>query len=359
MTLVQTVTKEKLYSECYNKNQIYRMIKKGEMPAALNNVVDYEFYLYLSSSVMASSSQEGNIDFETSSSGRYIRYNEIIGKGTTKKVYKGLDRALGMEIAWCKTELTEDMLNNMEFLELLLTEGGLLMLLDHENIVKCYDSWVDEEAKTIHMITEYFPSGNLVQYLRNNHTLEGNAAIKNWCRQILNGIAYLHSQTPPIVHRDIKAENIFINGKTGCVKLADFGFALSLEQGTCSQKYGTPRYMAPEIREGNGYNQLADIHSFGMCVLEMFTGEPPYSNCSTQSGFLALVEAGVEPPELCKVEGDDAYQFISKCLAPASERPSAIELLNDPFLAPSFRSILTARFLSLVRFVHRVCSCLS
>uniref|UniRef100_A0A803NEQ2 non-specific serine/threonine protein kinase n=1 Tax=Chenopodium quinoa TaxID=63459 RepID=A0A803NEQ2_CHEQI len=263
-----------------------------------------------------------------------------------------------MEIAWCKTELTEDLFNNVEFLELLLAEGGLLKLLDHENIVKCYDSWVDEEAKTIHMITEYFPSGNLSRHLRFNHKLKGNAAIKKWCIQILNAIAYLHSQTPPIVHRDIKPENILINGKTGCVKLADFGFALSLEQGTCNQIYGEKGYVAPEILEGNGYDESVDIFSFGMCVLEMITGGPPYSDVELELNKGGEAGVNVDPPELSKVKDKIAYAFISKCLAPSSERPSAIELLNDPFLAPRSPSILRGRFQSLVRLAHWLCSCL-
>uniref|UniRef100_A0A803NEQ1 non-specific serine/threonine protein kinase n=1 Tax=Chenopodium quinoa TaxID=63459 RepID=A0A803NEQ1_CHEQI len=306
---------------------------------------------------MASTSQGGNNneDIETDSSGRYERYNEIIGTGKTKTVYKGYDKEAGTEIAWSKIHITEDLEKNEGFLKLLLAEGDLMKSLDHENIVKCYESWVDNEEKTIHMITEYFPSGNLLQYLRKHKSEDNNAEIKNWCRQILDAIAYLHSQTPPIVHRDIKAENIFINEETGSVKLADFGFALRLEQETCNRKYGTPRYMAPEVHKGKDYNQLADIYSFGLCVLEILTGEQPYSECSSKVEFLLLVADGVKPPELRKVKDNDAYDFIYRCLAPASERPSAIELLNDPFVAPSFSSILSARFLSLVQ---RVCSCI-
>lgn len=49
--------------------------------------------------------------------------------------------------------------------------------------------------------------------------------LKSWCRQILKGLAFLHSRAPPIIHRDLKCDNIFINGTTGCVKIGDLGLA--------------------------------------------------------------------------------------------------------------------------------------
>ena len=49
--------------------------------------------------------------------------------------------------------------------------------------------------------------------------------LKNWCRQILKGLAFLHSRTPPVIHRDLKCDNIFITGTTGSVKIGDLGLA--------------------------------------------------------------------------------------------------------------------------------------
>lgn len=49
--------------------------------------------------------------------------------------------------------------------------------------------------------------------------------LKNWCRQILKGLQYLHTRTPPIIHRDLKCDNIFITGTTGSVKIGDMGLA--------------------------------------------------------------------------------------------------------------------------------------
>lgn len=49
--------------------------------------------------------------------------------------------------------------------------------------------------------------------------------LKSWCRQILKGLAFLHSRSPPIIHRDLKCDNIFITGTTGSVKIGDLGLA--------------------------------------------------------------------------------------------------------------------------------------
>ena len=63
-------------------------------------------------------------------------------------------------------------------------------------------------------------------------------AIKNWARQILRGLVYLHSHNPPIIHRDIKCDNIFVNGNHGEVKIGDLGLAIVMQQPTARSVIG-------------------------------------------------------------------------------------------------------------------------
>lgn len=63
-------------------------------------------------------------------------------------------------------------------------------------------------------------------------------AIKNWARQILRGLVYLHSHNPPIIHRDLKCDNIFINGNHGEVKIGDLGLATVMHQTTARSVIG-------------------------------------------------------------------------------------------------------------------------
>ncbi|GAY35092.1 hypothetical protein CUMW_278040 [Citrus unshiu] len=266
---------------------------------------------------------------ETDPTCRYIRYKEVIGKGAFKTVYKAFDEVNGLEVAWCQVRI-DDVLQSPEDLERLYSEVHLLKSLKHNNIIRFYNSWIDDQNKTVNIITELFTSGSLRQY-RKKHKKVDMKAVKGWARQILSGLIYLHSHDPPIIHRDLKCDNIFINGNQGEVKIGDLGLATIMEQANAKSVIGTPEFMAPELYDEN-YNELADIYSFGMCMLEMVTFEYPYSECRNSAQIYKKVSSGIKPAALSKVKDPEVKSFIEKCLVPASQRLSAKELLTDPFL---------------------------
>ncbi|CAK7348677.1 unnamed protein product [Dovyalis caffra] len=266
---------------------------------------------------------------EKDATGRYVRSDEVLGKGAFKTVYRAFDELDGIEVAWNQVRI-DDVLRSPEDLEKLYSEVYLLRSLNHENIIKFSNSWVDDEDKTINMITELFTSGNLRQY-RKKHRHVDMKAIKNWARQILQGLAYLHGHNPPIIHRDLKCDNIFVNGNHGEVKIGDLGLAIVMQQPTAKSVIGTPEFMAPELYEEE-YNELVDIYSFGMCMLEMVTCDYPYSECKNAAQIYKKVTSGIKPASLNSVGDTHIKEFIEKCLLPASERLSAKELLKHPFL---------------------------
>lgn len=262
-------------------------------------------------------------------SGRYGRYNEVLGKGASKTVYRGFDEYDGIEVAWNQVKL-HDFLQSPEDLERLYCEIHLLKTLKHQNIMKFYTSWVDPANRNINFVTEIFTSGTLRQY-RKKHKRVNIRAVKHWCRQILRGLLYLHSHDPPVIHRDLKCDNIFVNGNHGEVKIGDLGLAAILRKSHAAHCVGTPEFMAPEVYKEE-YNELVDIYSFGMCILEMVTFEYPYSECNHPAQIYKKVISGQKPDALYKVEDTGVRQFVEKCLATVSLRLSARELLNDPFL---------------------------
>ncbi|XP_052143474.1 probable serine/threonine-protein kinase WNK4 [Oryza glaberrima] len=268
---------------------------------------------------------------------RYIRYNEVLGRGAMKTVYKAFDEVEGIEVAWSQVEIDEVM-QSPDNLERLYSEVHLLKSLKHENVMKFYNYWVDDQKKTINVITELFTSGSLRQY-RQKHPRVDLKAIKNWARQVLRGLDYLHTHQPPIIHRDLKCDNIFVNGNHGEVKIGDLGLATVMLTPRAKSVIGTPEFMAPELYDEN-YDELVDIYSFGMCMLEMFTLEYPYSECTNAAQIFKKVSKGVKPAALAKITNIQAKQFIEKCLVPASERLSAKELLQDPFLCSDNSSVL-------------------
>uniref|UniRef100_A0A6N2LXG0 non-specific serine/threonine protein kinase n=1 Tax=Salix viminalis TaxID=40686 RepID=A0A6N2LXG0_SALVM len=266
---------------------------------------------------------------EVDPTGRYGRYNEILGRGASKIVYRAFDEYEGIEVAWNQVKLY-DFLQSPEDLERLYCEIHLLKTLKHKNIMKFYTSWVDTANRNINFVTEMFTSGTLRQY-RLKHKRVNIRAVKHWCRQILRGLLYLHSHDPPVIHRDLKCDNIFVNGNQGVVKIGDLGLAAILRKSHAAHCVGTPEFMAPEVYE-EAYNELVDIYSFGMCILEMVTFEYPYSECSHPAQIYKKVISGKKPDALYKVKDPEVRQFVEKCLATVSLRLSARELLNDPFL---------------------------
>ncbi|KAL8153666.1 hypothetical protein V2J09_011426 [Rumex salicifolius] len=263
---------------------------------------------------------------EVDPTGRYGRYTEILGKGASKIVYRAFDEYEGIEVAWNQVKFT-DFLHSSEDLERLYSEIHLLRTLNHSNIMKFYSSWVDTANRNINFITEMFTSGTLKQY-RLKHKRVNIRAVKHWCRQILKGLVYLHSLDPPVIHRDLKCDNIFINGNQGQLKIGDLGLAAILRKSYAARCVGTPEFMAPEVYEEE-YNELVDIYSFGMCVLEMVTFEYPYKECTHPA---QIYKKGTKPDALYKVKDPEVRQFVDKCLATVSSRLSARELLKDPFL---------------------------
>ncbi|EPS73758.1 hypothetical protein M569_00993, partial [Genlisea aurea] len=268
---------------------------------------------------------------EMDPSGRYIRFKDVLGKGAMKTVYRAFDQLLGIEVAWNRIELHRVFKSPVD-LQRLYCEVHLLRNLNHTSIMRFFTSWIDPDRRTFNFITEMFTSGTLREY-RKRYNKVDIRAIKDWARQILKGLEYLHCHDPPVVHRDLKCDNIFVNGYLGQVKIGDLGLAAILNGSQHAHSViGTPEFMAPELYDED-YDELVDIYSFGMCVLEMLTCEYPYNECSNPAQIYKKVTSGQLPASFYSVEDEEAKRFIGRCLEKASRRPSASELLRDPFLS--------------------------
>ncbi|XP_006401094.2 probable serine/threonine-protein kinase WNK4 isoform X2 [Eutrema salsugineum] len=297
-----------------------------------NESVSSQTFLGLSAEFWATMNRDQVLEYvETDPTGRYGRFAEVLGRGAMKTVYKAIDEMLGIEVAWSQVKLKEVLRSSVD-LQRLYSEVHLLSTLNHKSIIRFYTSWIDVHSHTLNFITELFTSGTLRQY-KNKYLRIDIRAIKSWARQILEGLVYLHEHDPPVIHRDLKCDNIFVNGHLGQVKIGDLGLARMLRD--CHSAHsviGTPEFMAPELYEEN-YNELIDVYSFGMCFLEMITSEFPYSECTNSAQIYKKVVAGKLPGAFYRVGDLEAQRFIGKCLVSASLRVSAKELLQDPFLA--------------------------
>uniref|UniRef100_A0A1Y1M0Q8 non-specific serine/threonine protein kinase n=1 Tax=Photinus pyralis TaxID=7054 RepID=A0A1Y1M0Q8_PHOPY len=261
--------------------------------------------------------------------GRFFKYEEEIGRGSFKTVYRGLDTQTGVAVAWC--ELQEKKLNKTERLRF-REEAEMLKKLQHPNIVRFYNYWEStlNKKKSIVLVTELMLSGTLKTYLRRFKKINPKV-LKSWCRQILKGLAFLHSRSPPIIHRDLKCDNIFITGTTGSVKIGDLGLATLKNRSFAKSVIGTPEFMAPEMYEEH-YDEGVDVYAFGMCMLEMATNEYPYSECTGPAQIYKKVISGVKPASFDKVETSGVKDVIENCIKPSREdRPSVKDLLTHSF----------------------------
>ncbi|MFQ6650440.1 hypothetical protein Gotur_023291 [Gossypium turneri] len=266
---------------------------------------------------------------EIDPTGRYGRYSELLGSGAVKKVYRAFDQEEGIEVAWKQVKL-RNFSNDSSMIDRLYSEVRLLRSLTNKNIISLYNVWRDEEHNILNFITEVCTSGNLREY-RKKHRQVSIKALKKWSKQILKGLDYLHTHDPCIIHRDLNCSNVFVNGNTGQVKIGDLGMAAIVGKSHSAHSIlGTPEFMAPELYEEH-YTELIDIYSFGMCLLEVVTLEIPYSECENVAKIYKKVSSGVRPQAMSKVRDEDVKAFIERCLAQPRSRPSAAELLKDPF----------------------------
>lgn len=114
-------------------------------------------------------------------------------------------------------------------------------------------------------------------------------AKKKWCKQILEGLHFLHSKNPPILHRDLKCDNIFYDSQSGNVLIGDLGLSkAALPDHTRGTMLGTPEFMAPEVYKGK-YDTKADMYAFGLVLLEMFTGRIPFEEYDTIPSIMIAV----------------------------------------------------------------------
>ena len=292
-----------------------------------------------------SESQEGTDEYfrspevqnaivERSPGGRYVRFMEKLGSGASKDVYRAYDTQEGIEVAWNVVNLSGVPKSERNRI---VNEVRLLERLHHHNIISFHGSWVNRERQEVNFVTEILSSGTLKSFIHKVQVIRWKIA-KRWAVQILNGLEYLHSQDPPVIHRDLKCENIFINGTSGDLRIGDLGLSTVHRNGRVLSVLGTPEFMAPDMYEESSYDEKVDIYAFGMCMLEIFTQEIPYSECNNPAQIYKKVSSGEPPGVLNRLQSRHAREFVMLCLGYKDEtgkfvRPSASELLTHPFLA--------------------------
>lgn len=262
-------------------------------------------------------------------SSRYRKLKEKLGEGSYKTVTKAIDEEEGKEVAYNEVRIKnyeEETQASSSFSK----EIALLKNIDHPYIIKIFDYWFTEDDFVF--ITELMTGGTLREYIEKVGPLNGKL-IRKWGRQMLEGLRYLHTLDPPVIHRDIKTENIFVNSSQGEIKIGDLGIAKEKKH----KRYtivGTPSFMAREMFEGEGYSEKVDIYAFGMCLIEMATGRTPYSEFEDSSEIYRNVLRGVLPESIHDIKDSCLRSLVMGCMVPYANRYSAGQCLDHHFFYP-------------------------
>jgi mitogen-activated protein kinase kinase kinase len=269
---------------------------------------------------------------------------DLIGEGSFGSVYLALHAVTGELMAVKQVELPEvaqgteidKKKNNM--ITALKQEIDLLQGLQHTNIVQYLGTSCDDSHLNIFL--EYVPGGSIAGMLKQYNTFR-EPLIRNFVRQILEGLAYLHDRN--IIHRDIKGANVLVDNKGG-VKISDFGISKRVEASTMLNQgpsgsnrpslQGSVFWMAPEVVRQSTHTKKADIWSLGCLIVEMFTGSHPFPNHSQFQAIFAIGASSAKP-DIPSQASEEGKKFLAMTFeTDYQKRPSAEQLLKEKFLVP-------------------------
>ena len=246
-----------------------------------------------------------------------------IGQGGCGKVYLAKNKITSDKCA-IKRVTTENALSNKYLTDEINTMKAVKKV---PGVIQYIDSFKKQD--TTNIVMEHINGWDLQSIVENLELEE--RVIASLSKSILQSLQQVHARQ--IIHRDIKCGNVMLT-KDGETKLIDFGYATHCPENghVKSGKIGSMFWMAPEISQRKAYNEKSDIWSFGIMVMEMFLGDPPYYNSDETNEDIANRLAFGDVP-MAETMSCELQEFVQRCLAiDPEDRPSAEELLNDKFL---------------------------
>lgn len=229
-------------------------------------------------------------------SGRY-KVLEMIGGGGMSNVYLAHDMILDRDVAI--KVLRYDFSNEDDLHRRFQREALSATSLTHSNIVNIYD--VGEDGDLHYLVMEYVKGKTLKHYIVDAAPLPADEAVEIM-KQLTSAIAHAHQNQ--IIHRDIKPQNILMDG-THHVKITDFGIAMALSATSFTQTnsvLGTVHYLSPEQARGGTATKKSDIYALGIVLYELLTGKLPFSGESAVS--IALKHLQTETPSVRSVDSN-------------------------------------------------------
>jgi serine/threonine protein kinase len=243
--------------------------------------------------------------------GKYVFLREI-GRGATGRVVKAWDTYLSRYVAlkFLHSSAPQNVeLDASERVQDFLREARIAARLQHPNIVRIHE--VDCRENRYFISMDFVGGGTLADLIHGTQEPKKQSTrfytdtdrLLKLLRQIAIAVHHAHTQIPPVVHRDLKPQNVLIDAQ-GQPHVADFGLAneVQLERGDGRRGdvRGTPAYMAPEqaLGEIHDIDPRTDVYSLGTILYEMLTGDAPFRGSNIPSVLRKIVTELPEPPSL-------------------------------------------------------------
>ena len=218
-------------------------------------------------------------------------------------------------------------------------EAKVMSAFDHPNIIKFIDVYTTTNGK-LNIEMNYADGGDLSSKIRGQRgKLFAESEILDLFVQVCLAIKHVHDRK--VLHRDIKAQNIFLM-KSGLIKLGDFGISkvLSNTIDKARTMVGTPYYLSPEIVENRPYSFKSDVWSLGVLLYELCTLKPPFDGTSIRHLGLNIVR-GIYPP-IPPHFSRDLKMLISQMLTvDSNRRPTVAQVLRMPFIKSKIQGLLS------------------
>ena len=235
------------------------------------------------------------------------RVIKIIGQGGMGAVYQAIDQRLG-----CTVAIKQTFFNDDELGQAFEREARLLANLRHPALPKVSDHFI--EAGGQFLVMEFIPGDDLAKLLKRQRSPFPPDLVFEWGHQLLDALDYLHRHNPPIIHRDIKPQNLKLTERSQII-LLDFGLAKGAPQlladGTASSLFGyTLNYAPLEQIQSLGTDSRSDLYSLGATLYHLMTAVTPPGSLSRAAAIVTgqpdpLVLASevnpVIPPSLAHV----------------------------------------------------------
>ena len=260
------------------------------------------------------------------------RIDKQIGQGGMGAVYIATDERFGSTVAIKETLFMDD--NYRKAIE---REARLLNSLKHAALPRVSDHFLEENVQFL--VMEYIPGEDLSHMLESGVTFEIDRVMK-WADQLLDALDFLHNQSMPVIHRDIKPQNLKLTARDQII-LLDFGLAKGNptdagHQTAAKSIFGYSRnYASLEQIQGTGTDPRSDLYSLAATLYHLLTGVPPEDALTRAMAVLSNRPDPLRPANAMRAEIPRGVAGVlqNALSLNADERPAAAakmrEMLRD------------------------------